>query len=243
MSFLSRRIPYDRKRLLERASARADTWRWRSALAHYRQILAVEPECADLHARVAPLLARSGRGAEAWESYCIAANGFSRKGDAASERTLLAEAVRVLPRCAEAWRALARAELARNRASDAVRALAMGSRRLTGTGALRRFWPRSAQRGEAIILLRDARAIEAWNPGVVMTLARLLAQDGLPAEALFLLDHLDQRVSDSERSAVRALTFRIEPSLRHAWRLLRSGSASSEGKATVGSTRRAMKAS
>lgn len=212
MPFLSRRIAYDRKRLIERAAALERGWRWRTALAIYRQVLAAEPHGAELHARVAPLLARSGRRIEAWESYRIAIEAFVRNGDDGSARTLQQQAMRLLPDCPEPVRVFAQAELARGRGPEAMRLLVKGAARMA----------RLRSRGAAIVLLRDARAIEPWNARVVMPLCRQLARDGQPAEALFLLDHLEQRSVGAELCAVRALLWRIEPSLRHSWRWLRA---------------------
>ena len=212
MPLFSRRVPYDRKCILKRGEILARGWRWRRGLALYRQILAAEPLNADLHIRVAPLLARSGRLLEAWESYQIATDAMSQAGDAASAYALQQEAVRALPENVEACRALARAERVRQRPRDAMRVLLAGSKRLT----------RGGRRGGAIVLLRDARELDAWRPAVVVRLCRLLARDGQSAEALFLLDHLDQKVSGKTLCSVRRLTWRIEPSLRHSWRWMRA---------------------
>ena len=57
MSLFHSRPRYDRARILEEAArARARNKRWR-AIELYRWILAVEPNNADLHAKLAPLLA------------------------------------------------------------------------------------------------------------------------------------------------------------------------------------------
>jgi tetratricopeptide (TPR) repeat protein len=210
VSLLSRRIPYDRKRMLERAIALESGWRWRKALALYRQILAAEPGCVEIHARTAPLLARSGRTFESWESFQIAAAALRKLGDEANERKTLRAAVRALPTCADACRALARVDRARDRSAAALRILQNGSERMSRRG----------KRGEAIVLLRDAREIDVWNPGVVLALSRLLKRDGQSAEALFLLDQLEDRVGEEEQRAIRFLQWRIEPSLRHTWRWL-----------------------
>jgi tetratricopeptide (TPR) repeat protein len=227
---LSRRIPYDRKRLLERASQLEGGWRWRKALALYRQVLAAEPACIEVHARAAPLLARSGRDFEAWESYKAALAAEEAEGDEGSARALLVDAVRALPHGVEACRSLSRLERARGRAGEAMRLLYDGSQRL----ARKRRW------GEAIVLLREAREIEPWHPMTVLALARLLARDRQPAEALFLLDQLDERVEDETLCAVRGLSWRIEPSLRHSWRWLqaardrrRTRAASGVGRASA----------
>jgi len=222
MSLFSRRIPYDRKRLLDLADSLREGRRWRKALRLYRQILAAEPRNAGIHFRVAPLLARAGKQAEALESFRIAGEALEQAGEEAKVVSIRQQALKALPRSFEACRALARTEISRQRPEQALRLLVQGAHRLR----------RRKTRGEAIVLLRDAREIEAWNASVVIELARLLAKEGQAAEALFLLDHLDDRAEGDELAAVRRLTWRIEPSLRHTWRWLRSRSG--EGPASPG---------
>lgn len=212
MPLFSRRIPYDRRRLLKEADSLREGRRWRRALRLYRQILAAEPRNAEIHFRAAPLMARAGQRVEAWESFRVAAEALAREGDEASLIPLHQQAAKALPRCFEAWRELGRAELRRQRPEQACRVLLDGARRMR----------RGDGRGQAIVLLRDAREIEPWHPDVVLELSRLLAREGQAAEALFLLDHLDDRVEGEELRAVRARTWRIEPSLRHTWRWLRA---------------------
>ena len=216
MPLFSRRIPYDRKLLLKEADGLREGRRWRRALKLYRQILAAEPRNAEIHFRVAPLLARSGRSAEAWESFRLAAEGLS--GNEEGLFTLHQQAVQALPRSFEACRALAKAYLRRQKPDRALQTLRSGSHRLRSRRT----------RGEAIVLLRDARELDAWNPPVVLALCRQLAKDGQSSEALFLLDHLDEKVPIEEQRAVRALAWRIEPSLRHTWRWLRAPRASGD---------------
>ena len=210
MPLLSRRIPYDRRKLLATAESLRDTRRWRKALRLYCQVLAAEPRNAEIHARVAPLLARAGRRELAWESYRIASEALHQASEDAARLALHKRAARALPRSFEACRALARVEVADGAPDAAVETLITGASRLRGRKT----------RGQSIILLRDAREIEPWNPTVVLSLCRLLAREGRAAEALFLLDHLDGKARRRDRLAVRSLAFRIEPSLRHAWRWL-----------------------
>lgn len=198
--------------MLTRAESLVGGWRWRRALVLYRQILAAEPHNAEIHGRAAPLLARSGRTVESWESFQIAIRTLKDAGDTSALRALEQESVRALPLHLEACRGFARAELARGKPREAMRVLFEGSRRLRG----------SRHRGAAIVLLREAREIEAWNPAIVLPLCRRLSRDGQPAEALFLLDHLEQRVAPEVLPTVRALIWRIEPSLRHTWRWTRA---------------------
>ena len=212
MSLFTRRILYDRKRLFEQAEAWVDGRRWRQSLRFYRQILAAEPNNPEIHIRVAPLLSRQGKLFEAWESFRIASEALSLTGESSGLLALHQQAVKVLPRSSMACRELARLQLAHKDTDAALRTLRDGSHRLRGRRT----------RGEAIVLLRDARIIEPWQPAIVLDLCRLLAREGEAAEALFLLDHLDPRARGQQLLEVRGLSFRIEPSLRHGWRWLRA---------------------
>jgi len=206
----SRRIAYDRRRLVEQADGLREGLRWRRALKLYRQVLAAEPRNAEIHFRVAPLLARRGRPFDAWQSFQSAAAGLN--GDETSRIALYHQAVQALPLSFEACTALARAELRGGHPDRARRTLVEGSRRLR----------RRRRRSEAIALLREAREIDADCAETALELGRLLARDGRAAEALFLLDRLDERAGAADRRRVRALIWRIEPSLRHSWRWLRA---------------------
>jgi len=223
VSFLSRRIAYDRKRLLDRAAALETGWRWRKALTLYRQVLAAEPRCAEIHALAAPLLARSKRSVESWESYQVAIEAAQESGETTQARSILRAAHRALPTCAEACRALARVERALGRSEVSLTLLEKGSRRLARRG----------RRGEAILLLRDAREIESWNPEIVILLSRLLIRDRQAAEALYYLDHLERRVSSDYAREVRWLLWRVEPSLRHTWRWLTTPRAPRHAQSTT----------
>lgn len=208
MSILSRRIPFDRKILLEQAERLQNGRRWRRALVLYRQILAAEPRNAELHFRAAPLFARAGRSAEAWESFALAAEALNQKGDDAQRLRLLRKAGSALPRSVEAHRALARAERAGGNQEAALKALQECAARLS----------RRATRSHAVLLLRDARQMAPESPLVLLDLAQSLGRDGQAAEALFLLDQLDARTAGEDLLRTRSLMWRIEPSLRHSWR-------------------------
>ena len=145
MPLFSRHVPYDRKRLLERATQLESGWRWRRALALYRQVLAAEPHDPELHARIAPLLARSKRTYEARESFRLAQRGFERNEDRKQLEAVHIAATRALPDDADIARSRARFERSQGRPDVAMRNLVAVSDRI----ARRR-------RGEAIILLREA---------------------------------------------------------------------------------------
>ena len=60
---------YDRTRILREASAAESKGRLRKAVSLYRRVLIVESKNGELHARIAPLLARTGQYFDAWRSF------------------------------------------------------------------------------------------------------------------------------------------------------------------------------
>ncbi|MEN8181070.1 MAG: tetratricopeptide repeat protein, partial [Myxococcota bacterium] len=104
---LRRRKPYDRTRILAEAAQARKRGRHRKALGLYRQVLEVEPTNANLHRKVAPLLARGKETEQAWESYRQAAQVLQRQGFSEQAIGLYREASRTLPTQVEVWQALA----------------------------------------------------------------------------------------------------------------------------------------
>lgn len=227
MALFSRRVPFDRKRLLARADSLGRGWRWRRALRLYRQLLCAEPRNPEIHLRIAPLLARAGRRVEAWESFRVAAEACEHSGQDAELHSILQQAAKSLPRESAPCRALARCQQKLQRPDRALQTLVAGSRRIRSRRS----------RGDAIVLLSDAREIDPWNSGVVVELCRLLARSGDSSAALFLLDQLDDRAQGRERSAVRALIWWIEPSLVHTWRWLSAHRASRHAVVPIAGSR------
>ena len=212
VGFLSRRMVYDRKRMLERAESLRSGRRWRRALTLYRQLLAAEPRNAELHGRAAPLMARAGLAAEAWESFSLAAEAFKERDEAAKRLKIYERAAQVLPKNFSACRALARAQRANNDEAAALATLLRGAERLKGRRS----------RSEAILLLREAAQIAPKETSVVLALSKSLARAGRGSEALFLLDRIEGKVRGHDLARVRAQIWRIEPSLKHSWRAFTS---------------------
>lgn len=225
MSLFSRKIPYDRKRLLKAAEAAAKRRRFRRAVVFYRLILAAERRNPEIHARVAPLLARVGRRFEAWESFQIAAAAPEVADDPQRRAALFARAVAALPKNVEAWRALARAQQRCQEPDAAIATLRKG----------RRHFQRKRLVFEAIVLLRDALELEPMRADLVLDLSRQLARSGQSSEALFLLEALDSKVQGEIRVATRRLIWRIDPTFGNTWRWLTAPSEDSRG---IGPSRR-----
>ena len=212
MPLFRRRNEYDRKRLLEAATLASGQNRRRRAIALYRRVLAVECNNADLHSKLAPLLAETGQAFDAWNSFRSTASAALREGRDYRALAVYREASRHLPREIQVWQALAGLLGKRGEAQAAVEALLEGSRHFR-TPSLR---------PQAIHLLRRARTIDPWQLESVIELAGLLGRSQQREEARILLDGLVQRSVGRNMRQVRAAQLRLDPQLQTAWRYLRS---------------------
>lgn len=210
--WLRPRAAYDRQRILEAAARERARNRRRQAIALYRSVLAVERNNADLHAKLAPLLAESGQEFDAWQSYRAVANAALREEREDRALGIYREATQLLPREIEAWQGLARLLCKRGEEPEAVEALVEGSRQFR-TPYLRPL---------AIHLLRRARAIEPWNAVVVIELARHLGRADQRDEARILLSELAERASGATLRRVRLAELRIDPGPTRALRLIQA---------------------
>jgi tetratricopeptide (TPR) repeat protein len=203
---------FDRTRVLEEA-ARARSKRQRSkAIRLYRWALAMEPRNAELHAKLAPLLAETGHHFEAWVSFRAVAKACLRNGLADKALAVYKEAALYLPREHQVWPAIAALQRRRGNEREAVESLIEGSRHLRT-----RF-----ERPQAIHLLRRAREIEPWHFVAVLELARLLAGSEQRDEARILLHGLAAGADGERLKRVRRAQLRLDPGLRACWRWLRS---------------------
>jgi tetratricopeptide (TPR) repeat protein len=227
---------YDRSRLLEEAARAAAGGRLAKAIALYRWVLAVEPQNADLHLKLAPLLARRRQRFDAWQSFQTAARTCLRNGKPDRALAVYRQATAVLPREVQAWQAVARLQHRSGRAREAVATLLEGSRRLRS----RRL------RARAIHLLRLAREIEPWHFDAAHELARLLARSGQREEAGILLRGLALRSAGPRLRRLRATQLRLWPTPVHAWLWLRAALGSAreplrvEGASAVVPLRRSL---
>jgi tetratricopeptide (TPR) repeat protein len=201
---------YDRTRILEAASRARARKRYRKAIALYRRVLAVEPANLELHVRLAPLLAVTGRHFDAWTSFD--ACGRAAIADKRFEQAInvYREAARCMPREIRAWQEIARIERQRGRSPQAGEALLEG----------RQQFRKRRVRPEAISLLRQALEIDPSSSDIVLDLARLLARSDQESEAQLLLDRLAQRSEGANLRRVRSAQWRISPTLVNTWRLL-----------------------
>jgi tetratricopeptide (TPR) repeat protein len=202
----------DRQAILEAAARERARNRRRRAIALYRSLLAVERNNAELHAKLAPLLAETGQTFDAWQSYRAVAHAALRDGREDRALGVYREATQLLPREIEAWQGLARILCKRGEEAEAVEVLVDGSRRFR-TPFLR---------PQAIHLLRRARSIDPWNGVVVLELAEHLGRADQRDEARLLLAELAARSTDAALRRVRLAELRIDPGVATFWSWLRS---------------------
>ena len=215
MALFSTRANYDRNRILSAAARASARGRRRQAIALYRRVLSVETRNAEIHRKLAPLLARSGQEFDAWQSFRLAARDLMRQKRAEQALAAYREAARCLPQQVEAWQATCALERQLGRTQDALETLL----------AARRAFKHRRYRAEAIAMLRSAREIEPCNSEIVCDLARLLARTDQAPEALAMLDQLAESSEGRELRRLRATQWRIARTLSHTWLWLRAAVA------------------
>jgi tetratricopeptide (TPR) repeat protein len=220
MALFSKVSTYDRARILEAAGRARARRRRRKAIRLYRQVLAVEPANAELHHRIAPLLAETGQRFDSWRSFHRAGRALLRDGHLEKALAVYRDAARHLPDLAEAWQHVARIQRKLQRDRDAMETLLEGRRQLRGR----------RRRAEAIHLLRRALEIEPWDPSTLCDLARQLARADQESEADMLLERLAMRLHGAGLRRVRGVQWRIEPSLLHTWLWLRAALAAARAE-------------
>jgi tetratricopeptide (TPR) repeat protein len=226
-TLFGRRRSYDRHRLLADAAKAQGRRNLRRAIELYTRVLAVEPDNADLHRRLALLQARTRQGAEAWASYRRAAEGLAQQGFVERAIGVYREAAEHFAREERLWHALADLELQRGRRPDAVVALR------TGRGHLRA----RADRRAAIRLLERARALDPTDFEASFELSELLLRTGQRPRAILLLAALVPLASGRQLRRLRARQLRASPGPRTAWRwlgaVLGAGQRSARGRSTA----------
>jgi tetratricopeptide (TPR) repeat protein len=212
MPLLRRSKPYDRKALLAQATRARQKGKVRKAIDLYGKILAVEPENAELHRRIAPLLATNRQSDEAWRSYQKAVENLAKAGFLEQAAGVLREACERLPREPQTWQRLADIQQERHRPMDALKVLLEG----------RRHFRRRKDRGQAIALLRRARKLAPNDFTTNHDRAGLLAREGARQPALRILEELAAVLHGSQLRRVRGRQLALSPSPGLAWLWLRA---------------------
>ncbi len=209
---LFRRSNYDRGETLARATRAEGRGRSKKALAEYSKLLEREPENTAVLAKVALLLARTGRNDDALRKFAICAQLFEKQGFVEKALAVYRQAAGCIPRRPELWEQIARLNVERDRQPDAIRALLDGRAQLRK----RRF------RRPAIRLLRQVLELDEWHYEATLDLARLLAREGQRREAIALCERLCERKRGPQLRGTRAMLFRLSPTPGNARRWLQA---------------------
>ena len=207
-----REAQYDRRKLLASAAKARKRGKAKRAIEYYRRVLEAEPHDAEVHRKVAPLLARVGQHQAALDSFSQAMQGLLRAGFDEHALGVCMEAAGIYPQKAELWEAIAGLRMKASKASDAVSALVEGRRHLR----------RRKDLPNAIRLLARAHEIDPENPKVAIDLSRLLKRAGERAKATAVLAKLDASPGSRGLRSVRLARLRNDPSLGSALLWLRA---------------------
>jgi tetratricopeptide (TPR) repeat protein len=212
MGLIRRKDSYDRSRLLNQAARARGRGDLKKAVGLYRRVLAVEPRNAELHRKMAPLLARTRKPDEALKSYQAAAGELIRGGFIEQAIGVYREALQQLPPQRELFVALSDLELERGRKPDAIDSLLEG----------RKKFPRRRDRSDAIVLLRRVRKLDPRHLDATLDLAALMAKNGQRNHALRLLDEQAAGRRGRDLRRVRARSFRLAPNIGMGLRWMRA---------------------
>lgn len=214
----TRHKSYDRFEILAAAENARAKGKTRKATAEYRKILEVDPTDHEIHAKLAPLLAKRRQLRAAWSSFVTAGEGYIRDGYGDKALAVYMQAARYMPRKIEVWETIAKLQVERERRPDAIKALLEGSRH---------FRSRKL-RIQGLRLLRRACEIEPGHFEATFQLAKGLAKAGEKKEAQWLLNGLGDWASGRNRRRVRTRLFWMSPTPATAWRWLVAAIAARE---------------
>lgn len=220
MGLFGRKHDFDRTRILQEAKRARVAKRSRKAIELYRWLLAAEPANAEIHAELAPLLARAGQSYDAWTSFRRAARALMQDNQMDRALALYREAAATLPRNLEVWLAIAKLERGRGRHAESRAALLEGRRHLR----------RRSLRPQAIYLLRQLRALDPADVPASLDLAKMLASARQGHEARIILRDLAGRSHGRDLRRVRGAQWRLDPTVGHTFLWLRAALSRGESQ-------------
>lgn len=209
--FFKKPKSYDRGECLKAASKAVTRGKIKKAISEYMKVLAVDAEDHAVHIKLAPLLARRKKFAEAWDSFKIAASGYSLNGFDQKAIGVYTQAAKFMPKNPEVWEAMSYLYIKIGKRADAVQTLYKGHRN----------FKKKPHRGIAIKLLRKAFSIEPWNFEVTFELARLVKKTDI-VEAFGLLEGLADRVNGKDLAKVRSTMFFMRPGFSTCWEWMKA---------------------
>ncbi len=192
-----------RREILDLAAKAQSSGKVKKAIGEYIKLLNVDPGDFDIHARLAPLLAKCNRKEEAWNSFKTAADGHSARGFIDKAQSIYTLACRTLPQVAEAWEERVKHQIERGLKADAVHTAIEAGSHLHDR----------INRKRATVLLRKVYMVVPWHPELTMCLARFEAKEKRVKEALWLYEGIAARSTGKILRNARLNAFRLSPGL------------------------------
>ena len=207
------RKPYNRTSTLAAADKARGRGRVRKAIAGYSKVLQNQPNDYQVHARLAPLLAKVRRWEDSRKSFHAAGEGYLAAGFADKAVAVWTMAAQHFPEDVPYWERIANELVKRGHKADAIRTLLQGRHQLR-----LRF-----QRPLAIQLLEQVLVLEPSHFDATLDLVRLLRLEGQRPKAEKLLTDLSRDVRGPKLRRIRTAQFRLSPGFRTflAWVLPR----------------------
>ncbi|OJH38969.1 tetratricopeptide repeat protein [Cystobacter ferrugineus] len=206
-----RKTPPSRSELIVAADRARSKGKLKRAIVGYRKALELEPKDPAVLGKLAPLLARTNETEASLKLFREAAQVHLDKGFADKALAVYTQAAETFPAQVGLWQQVSRMHLEKGRQADAVRML------LRGRFALQR----KQERPQAIILLREALRLDPSLFAPRLDLARLLARQKQPAEALALIEPM-LHLTGAQLRQVRWTLLCITPGFGNAWLWLRA---------------------
>ena len=199
-----RRKTYNRSSTLAAAEKARSQGQVRKAISGYSKIVEHEPHDYQVHARLAPLLAKVRRWEDSRKSFHAAGDGFLAAGFSDKAVAVWTMAAQQFPEDVPYWERIANEQVKRGRKADAVHTL------LQGRGQLRS----SFQRPLAIQLLEQVLVIDSHHFDATLDLVRLLRIEGQKPKAQKLLSDLSRDAVGPRLRRIRGAQFRLSPGFR-----------------------------
>ncbi|MFZ5468907.1 MAG: tetratricopeptide repeat protein [Myxococcota bacterium] len=203
--------PYNRTRILDAAEKARSKGSRKKAIALYQEILAKDPNDAQVNARIAPLLHRVGKTEDAEKAFGLAAQSFVDKGFIDKALAVYAQAVELFPLDPRLWKRVGELTMERGRKADAVKALMQGAQQLTR---------KKPSREAALLLLEQAVGYDPFHLEATFALGRLLKRLGRKDEGMQRLEALQASLAGPARRRVRRAQFYLSPGFGTLWRWL-----------------------
>lgn len=184
---------FTRVELLEKAGTAVKKKKWKKAVSIYEEALSKSPGDFEIHAKLAPILVKTGDETKAWQSFTKSYRGFKDSGFHDRAIAVLKSAATNMPKELKCWENLANAYIERGKNHEAVETYISG----------RGHFKHKDEVKSAIKLLYKAFDLRQWDYPITFDLAKAYQTDNDNRRALELYLGLEKRTKGKQLRAVR----------------------------------------